>query len=344
MIRAGVIGVGAMGRHHARVCNELDEVELVAVADIDPSRLATIARQYRVGTYLDYRDMLEGEALDLVLVVVPTQRHLEVALEVVQVGAHLLVEKPIAPTLEDGQAIIEAAARRGVKLTIGHLERFNPAVIELKRRLELGELGRVFVVHARRLGPFPDRVRDVGVVIDLATHDLDIMRLLVGQSVERVHAETARRIHTAHEDLLTGLLRFSDGTIGLLEVNWLTPTKVRELSVTGERGMFLVNYLTQELYFYENDRADGEWETLGVLTGVGEGNMIRLSIDRIEPLRAQLAAFVEAIRTDSEPFVTGEDGLAALALAQSLVESGQSGSFVQPQTLVADAAWREGTR
>jgi predicted dehydrogenase len=181
------------------------------------------------------------------------------------------------------------------------------------------------------MGPFPARVRDVGVVIDLATHDLDVMCWLVGQPVERVHAETARRIHTAHEDLLSGLLRFADGTIGVLEVNWLTPTKVRELSVTGERGMFLVNYLTQDLTFYENNRADGQWETLGILTGVGEGNMVRLCIERREPLLVELASFVEAIRTNTEPLVTGADGLAALALAQTLVEAGRTGAFVYPR-------------
>ena len=330
MIQAGVIGVGAMGRHHARVYSELDETELVAVADVDPARVEAMARRYRVRPYTDYREMLAQERLDLVSVVVPTQLHREVALDVVEAGAHLLVEKPIASTVEDGQAIVEAAARRGVKLTVGHVERFNPAIIELKRRLERGELGRVFAIHARRMGPFPDWVRDVGVVVDLATHDLDIMRWLLGQTVERVHAETARHIHASHEDLVSGLLRFADGTIGVLEVNWLTPTKVRELSVTGEQGMFLVNYLTQELYFYENSRADGDWETLAILTGVGEGNMIRLSIERREPLQAQLASFVEAIRTDTEPLVTGADGLAALVLAEALVEAGQSGTFVYP--------------
>jgi UDP-N-acetylglucosamine 3-dehydrogenase len=331
MMRAGVIGVGAMGRHHARVYSELDETELVAVADVEPARVETMARRYRVRTYADHREMLAQERLDLVSVVVPTQLHQAVALDVIEAGVHLLVEKPIASTVEEGQTIIEAATRRGVKFTVGHVERFNPAVIELRRRLERDELGRLFTIHARRMGPFPARVRDVGVVIDLATHDLDVICWLIGQPVERVHAETARRIHTAHEDLLSGLLRFADGTIGVLEVNWLTPTKVRELSVTGERGMFLVNYLTQELYFYENNYAAGQWEALGILTGVGEGNMVRLCIERREPLREELASFVGAVRDDTEPLVTGADGLAALALARTLAEAGQTGAFIYPQ-------------
>jgi UDP-N-acetylglucosamine 3-dehydrogenase len=330
MLQAGVIGVGAMGRHHARVYGELDETELVAVADTDRARLDAVERCYRVRTYVDYREMLIRERLDLVSVVVPTQWHRAVALDVIEAGIHLLVEKPIAATVEDAQDIIKAAARRGVKLTVGHVERFNPAVIELKRRLGRGELGRVFAIHARRVGPFPARVRDVGVVIDLATHELDIMPWLIGQPVQRVRAETARHVHASYEDSLSAVLRFADGTIGTLDVNWLTPTKVRELSVTGERGMFVANYLTQELYFYENGHADGQWETLAVLTGVAEGDSVRLRIEHREPLQAELASFIEMIRTHNEPLVTGADGLAAVALAQALIEAGRTG---EPSTL-----------
>src|SRR5205814_9486836 len=148
-------------------------------------------------------------------------------------GIHLLVEKPIAFTVEEGAEMIRLAAEAGVVLTVGHVERYNPAIIALKQRLLAGDLGRVYQIHARRLGPFPARVRDVGVVIDLATHDADIMRYLTGAEALRVSAETAQRIHTDHEDLLSGLIRFADDTIGVLDINWLTPTKIRELLVTG---------------------------------------------------------------------------------------------------------------
>ena len=137
-------------------------------------------------------------------------------------------------------------------LTVGHIERFNPAVVELQARLRAGELGRVFQVHARRVGPFPERVRDVGVVLDLAPHDIDVMRFLLDSEVARVQAETEQRINTEHEDMLAGVLRFANGVVGVLDINWLTPTKIRELSVLGERGMFVVDYLARELTFYEN--------------------------------------------------------------------------------------------
>jgi predicted dehydrogenase len=172
-------------------------------------------------------------------------------------------------------------------------------------------------------------VRDVGVVIDLATHDLDLMCHLTGADVVRVYAETEQEIHTDHEDSLSGLLRFDNGVVGVLDVNWLTPTKVRELYVTGERGMFVVNYLTQDLYLYENEYVKGDWDRLGMLKGVGEGNMIKLRIAKKEPLYVELESFAGCVRQGSEPPVTGDDGVRALALARAMVQSGREHKTVE---------------
>lgn len=193
----------------------------------------------------------------------------------------------------------------------------------LKGHLDWGELGRIFQVSVQRMSGFSPRVRDVGVVLDLATHDLDVMRHLTGAEVTRVSAEISRELDRPHEDMLSGLLRFDNGVIGLLNVNWLSPTKVRELTVHGERGMFVVNYLTQDLSFYENSYRDGDWESLQVFRGVAEGRMIRYPIARREPLQVELESFVRSIAHD-EPFpVSGEDGLEAVLLAQRLVTAGQ---------------------
>ncbi|OGO43252.1 MAG: oxidoreductase [Chloroflexi bacterium RBG_16_57_9] len=332
-IRAAVIGVGAMGKQHARIYNDLPGVTLVGVADKNMQAAQEVARRYHTAAYAGFHDLLQHEAPDLVSIVVPTRLHREVALAAIERGVHVLVEKPIASTEDEGAEMIMHAHARGVKLAVGHVERFNPAVIELKRRLALGELGRVFQIHARRLGPFPARVRDVGVVIDLAAHDLDIMWYLIGAEVTRIYAETERRVHTEHEDLLSGLLRFADGTVGVLDVNWLTPTKVRELAVTGERGMFLVNYLTQELYFYENETTVHGWDTLSILRGVEEGRTIRLRVEKKEPLRAELEAFVDAVVGNKELPVTGEDGLRALRLAHQVVEAGREHKIVTLDTV-----------
>jgi UDP-N-acetylglucosamine 3-dehydrogenase len=327
-IKAAVVGVGAMGRNHARVYHELVMAELVAVTDANEECAEQAGRMYGATAYTDYQKMLAHERPDVVSVAVPTQLHCEVALAALDAGCHVLVEKPLAWTLDEGRRIIDRARDKGLKLTAGHIERFNPAIIELRRRISEGELGRAFHIHAQRLGPFPARVRDVGVVVDLATHDLDIMRYLIGSEVMRVSAETERNIHTTNEDLLSALLKFENGVIGLLNINWLTPTKVRELSVTGERGMFVVKYLTQDLFFYENDYANGQWHSMDILRGVSVGNRIQFKIQKCEPLRAELESFIAAVANDRQPLVSGEDGLAALALALKVVESGRSHQLV----------------
>jgi UDP-N-acetylglucosamine 3-dehydrogenase len=323
MTRVAVIGVGAMGRNHARVYWEMGGVELVGVADVNAELAEAVARRYSTHGYDDYRRLLDEQEPHAVTVAVPTDDHLAIALEVLQRGIHLLIEKPIAFTVDEGRQIVAAAEAAGALLTVGHIERFNPAVVALKEHLAEGQLGRVFQLDARRQGPFPARVKDVGVVIDLAVHDLDVMRFVSGAEIVRIYAETERRIHSTREDLVVGLVRLEDGAIGSLAINWLTPTKIRELCVTGERGMFRVDYLTQDLFFYENASADGDgWEALHMLRGVSEGRMIRYVVAKQEPLRAEQEAFLAAVRGEGPVAVTGADGLRALELAQAVVMSG----------------------
>lgn len=326
-LKAAVIGVGMMGRNHARVYAQMEGTSLVAAADPDASVLEPLARTYRARVYTDYVQLLDEEKPDLVSIAVPTRLHREVAVAAMSRGLHVFLEKPIAASVEEGHKIVECAHREGVKLGVGHIERFNPAVTELKKQLNAGQLGRIFQIHARRVGPFPSRVGDVGVVIDLATHELNLLEYLTGSRVKSVYAETEREIHAKHEDLLTGILKFEDGTIGILDINWLTPTKIRELSLIGEKGMFLVNYLTQDLFFYENDFRNGNWEGLAIM-GVSEGQRIRHNIKRKEPLLAELESFVEAIEDDAEPQIGGEEALRAVLLAERLIESGEQHQVV----------------
>ena len=330
MIRTAVIGVGSMGRNHARVYNELPEAELVAVSDSVEATSQAAGSQYGVRAYTDYREMLNKEQPEAVSIVVPTALHHEVALAALQAGAHILVEKPIAATLEEGQSIIETARKLDRRLMVGHIVRFNPAIQMLKQKLQAGDLGRIYQVFCRRAGPFPARIRDVGVIIDLAPHDVDVMRFLTGLNPVRLYAEIAQRIHTDHEDLVFGLLNFPDGITGALEINWLTPTKLREVLVLGERGLYRVDDLTQDLYFYENAQASGElWGSLKTLKGVSEGSMTRFALQRYEPLKAELQAFLKAASGQAPVAVSGEDGLAALRLALALVESGQTHQVIQ---------------
>jgi UDP-N-acetylglucosamine 3-dehydrogenase len=322
-LRVAVIGAGSMGRNHARIYGEMEDLELVAIADPSPEALGRLTLRHNVATYTDYRAMLKNEQLDLLSIVVPTEQHFAVAQDVLRAGVPLLVEKPIAATVAEGAALVALAKELDVLLTVGHIERFNPAIIALKQQLDRGALGKIYQIGARRIGPFPSRITDVGVVVDLATHDLDIMHYLTNSQVTRLHAEIGQRLHTAHEDLLLAVLRFENDIVGVLEINWLTPTKVRELSVIGERGMFVANYLTQDLFFYENDAVPHgqEWHEAAVM-GVTEGRMIRFKVNKKEPLRAELEAFAAAVRNRQAAPVSGMDGLLALSVAQALTEAG----------------------
>ncbi|HEU5323389.1 MAG TPA: Gfo/Idh/MocA family oxidoreductase, partial [Methylomirabilota bacterium] len=228
-LRAGVIGLGFMGRNHLRAYRELDGVDLVAVSDPDEAVLEKAVRGRTVRPYPDYRRLLGEEALDIVSIAAPTGLHHEIAMAALEAGVHTLIEKPIAGGVEQGKEIAEAARRRGLKATVGHIERFNPAVAELKRRLDEGALGRVYQVQARRVGPFQQRLRDVGVARDLATHDLDVVRHVLGCEVTHLYCQLLTGARTPHEDALLAVLRFENGVSVQLDVNWLSPVKVRQL-------------------------------------------------------------------------------------------------------------------
>ncbi len=329
-MKVAVIGVGSMGYNHLRVYSEMGDVEVVGASDLNSERLQLVEDRFFVNTYTSYEDLFEKEKPEAVSITVPTAEHEKVATYALEKGAHVLVEKPIAATIEEGKRLIALANKLDRQLMVGHIIRFNPAMQSLKTRLENGDLGKIFQIFCRRAGPFPARIRDVGVVVDLAPHDVDIMRFLTGMNPMRVYAETEQQIHTDHEDLLFGLLRFPDGITGALEINWLTPTKMRETLVLGEKGLFRVDDLMQDLYFYENTQAVGElWSPFRAIRGVSEGSMTRFPIKRQEPLKAELLAFINAIREGHEMPVTGQDGLEALRLSLALVESGKTHQVIE---------------
>jgi predicted dehydrogenase len=319
-----------MGRNHLRVLRDLPGVVLVAVADSDEAAAKSLGHSYGVPHYLSARDLLASERLDAMTIAAPTTLHHSIALDALAAGCHLLIEKPLAATVKEAEDLVARAKAAGTILAVGHVERHNPAIRELRRRLKDGQAGRIYQVHTRRLGPFPERVRDVGVTLDLATHDVDVMRHLTGSEVTAVFAETRREVHASREDMAVALLKFASGTLGLLEVSWLTPTKIRDVTVTGERGLFRAEYLTQDLYFFENAHVTGaEWDHLRILRGVSEGTVTQFPIDRQEPLKLELEAFVAAVRGEDSELVTGGDGVAALRLAHAILASGAASSPVQ---------------
>jgi predicted dehydrogenase len=319
-VRIGLIGLGAMGRNHLRVLGEIPGVRLTAIADPLQAALDAAGNATGATTFLDPQRLIAESEVDAVVIASPTMTHLPLAMAAIERGLPVLVEKPLAATPEDATRIVEAAATRGVPVQVGHVERFNPAVLELGRLLDAGWLSTVFAISSRRGGPFPARIRDVGVTMDLATHDVDILSRIAGERPARVTAETAQRVHEDHEDLLFGLMRFPSGTVAMLDVDWLTPTKRRILTVLGDDGMFELDYLTQRLSFTR--AADvSKPELIAGYAPTFVGETADLPVSGGEPLRMELDSFVDVVRTGAKPVVSAEDGRWAVVLADALIRA-----------------------
>jgi predicted dehydrogenase len=332
-LRVGLAGLGSMGRNHLRHLAAREGCVLSAVADPAADVLADAVAKTGAAGFADPLAMIEEAALDAVVIASPTTTHAAVAGAAIARGLPLLVEKPLAATVEEGIALVEAAGSRGIPLQVGHVERFNPAVLELGRRIEKGWVGTIYSITSRRAGPFPARIRDVGVTIDLATHDADILSWVAGERPVRVYAETAQRLHATNEDLLFGLLHFPSGATGMLDVNWLTPAKRRQLAVVGEAGMFELDYLTQRLTFTSADT--GSPTIIDGYATTFEGNVVDVEIASREPLAAELDAFLAVARDGGRPVVNGIDGLWALAIATSLLEAAGTARPVDLATLAS---------
>jgi UDP-N-acetylglucosamine 3-dehydrogenase len=319
-IRVGLAGLGSMGRNHLRVLGSRPNTRLVAVADPVADTLDAAIRASGARGFVEPIAMIEEVELDAVVIAAPTTAHVALALAAIDRGLAVLVEKPLAATVEEGLRIVAAGRARGVPVQVGHVERFNPAVLELGRLLGEGWLSTIFAIASRRAGPFPARIRDVGVTIDLATHDVDICSWIAGERPARVHAETAQRIHATHEDLLFGLLHFPSGVVAQLDVDWLTPAKRRQLTVVGEEGMFELDYLTQKLTFTRATDLTNP-RLIGGYAPTFEGDVVDLPVPTGEPLALEHAAFLRVVREGGRPEVDAEDGLWAVAIATGLVES-----------------------
>lgn len=332
MLKAAVIGVGNMGRNHARVYREMEDrydLRLVAISDCEASTAARVGRFMNVAHYEDWRRMLDAEDPDLVTLAVPTSLHYTFGMELIERGIHVLVEKPIAKTVEQAQQLVNYAQELGVILAVGHIERFNPAVHEMRTHLQEGMIGAIYKLYAQRLSPYPARIQDAGVVIDLASHDIDLMRYLMnGDKMCHIHGEIMSTINQDREDLFIGTARFESGALAVLDVNWVTPTKYRLLTITGALGMFRCDLLSQELYYYENASGPGVWDTHAVLHGVSQGKVIGFPINRKEPLRAELENFVEAVAYGYPPAITGADGTETLRVALEFVRCGKEQELV----------------
>ncbi|WP_149183134.1 Gfo/Idh/MocA family protein [Streptomyces sp. TRM49041] len=324
-LRAGLVGLGSMGRHHARVLAGLDGVELVGVVDPmgDKNGWAQGA------PVLSTVEELLALGVDYAVVACPTALHEEVGLKLAEAGVCALVEKPVADTVDGARRLVEAFETRGLVAGVGHIERCNPALRSLRTRLEAGELGDVYQVVTRRQGPFPHRIADVGVVKDLATHDIDLTGWVTGQTYTSISAHTVSKSGRAHEDMVSAVGQLSDGTMVSHLVNWLSPLKERFTSVTGERGCFIADTLTADLTFYSNAAVATEWEALRAFRGVAEGDMVRYAIPKREPLLVEHELFRDAVLGESDDICTLRQGLRTVEVAAAVLESAASGDTVR---------------
>ncbi len=297
-LKVGVVGVGVMGSNHARVLSGIPGVHLVGIADPDRKQREVVARTLGCDAFADIDGLLRCGP-DAITIAAPTHLHHDLALQCISRGVHLLVEKPIAPTVEEGHAIVAAAHRAGVTLMVGHVERFNPADESMKRAIKDQDILSIAIT---RVGPFPPRMSNVGVVIDLAVHDIDLIRWFTNSEIVEIQPQLSSAI-AEREDIALLQFRTASGVLAHINTNWLTPFKARTIHIATRDKYLMADLLTLQVTECFGFQADGSY------------SMRHLSVGYAEPLRAELLAFVEAIRSGRTPAVTGEEGVASLEIA-----------------------------
>lgn len=319
-LKVAVIGAGSMGRHHVRNYSQINKVILVGLCDSNENIGKRLAREFKTNYYKDYKEMLDKEKLDIVTISVPTSIHHKVALDVIRRRIHLIIEKPIAFNIEEAEEIIREAKKFRVKLTVGHIERFNPSVIKLKELIKKGKLGTIVSVMTRRAGTIPSRVKDANVILDIGVHDLDLLNFILDSKPSNVYASGGKAILKNHEDYADIFLEYPSNKNGLkvtghIQVNWLTPIKIRKINVTGTKGYAVVNLVTQDLIMF-NSNYTQEFDDFNDFVGkFKESKGRKVSVDLKEPLRIQLEKFIRAVENKLAPDVLPEDALLALRTA-----------------------------
>jgi UDP-N-acetylglucosamine 3-dehydrogenase len=324
-LRAGVVGLGIMGRNHARVLSSLDGVDLVGIVEPnfsnnDFSKVAPV--------FFEIKDLI-AQGLDYCLIAVPTALHEEIGSQLAEAGVPCLIEKPLAHNLTSAQKLMNWFKDANLLAAVGHIERYNPALQEARKRIINGDLGKLYQVATSRQGPFPKRIQDVGVVKDLATHDIDLTSWITGSSYKSVSARTTNRTGRSHEDLVNIVGELNDGTITSHNVNWLSPLKERKTFILGERGAFIADTLTADLTFYSNGTILNEWDEMAKFRGVSEGDVTRFAFAKPEPLRTQHENFRDAVLGISADFATLEQGLLNVKVAEAVLLSSKSNSVIE---------------
>lgn len=308
-INVAVIGCGSWGRNHIRVYNDLGNASIIAIADMNTATAKEFGERYSVDWYTEPEKIFERDDVEAVSICTPTVTHADLAMQAIEAGKHVLVEKPMTNTTDEAKELINAAKKRGVHLAVGFVERFNPAVSEAMNIISKGEVGEVILAHTRRVSRRPLRIGDVGVIKDLAIHDIDIVNQLFKSKAKTVFASAGSIAHD-FEDYANIIVCFDNNRSAFIETNWLTPRKVRTLTITGTEGLITVEYITQQIIVENNER------------------LYQPFLDYGEPLLRELDSFVNSILNDESPEVRGEDGLRALEISEAAIQSAKSGKPV----------------
>ncbi|MBD0329897.1 MAG: Gfo/Idh/MocA family oxidoreductase [Thermoleophilia bacterium] len=322
-VPVAVVGAGNMGRHHVRNYAELTGADLRAVVDRNVERAEALAARYGARAFASVAELLErAPEVEAVSIATPTITHREVAEALLAAGRHVLVEKPIAATAADGDRLTRRGRERGLVLAVGHVERFNPAVRELKRRVDAGAMGSLLSLVARRVGVMPPQVADADVIVDLAVHDIDIFRYLLGADrPDAVYANAGRAVAEDRFDFADAFLRF-DGVACLLQVNWVTPVKIRSLAVTGTAAYAEVEYVTQDLRWFPARPLESV-DTFAELEAYSGREPERVELARREPLALELEEFLRAVRGEPAEVVSGEEATRSIEIAAALAEGAE---------------------
>jgi predicted dehydrogenase len=312
-IRIGVIGVGNMGQHHVRILSLLKDVELIGISDINLERGIETASQYRVRFFENYQDLLPH--VDAVCVAVPTRAHYEVGMDCLGAGVHVLLEKPIAASIAEAEALVNSAAESQCFLQVGHIERFNPAFQELTQVLKAETL---VAIEAHRMSPYSSRANDVSVVLDLMIHDIDLLLDLNPSSVVRLNACGTRSEQSPYLDYVTATLGFANGVVASLTASKISHQKRRQIIAHCKHSQVEADFLHNEIQIHRSNVIHP-----GITLSQGlyrsDGITERVATKRIEPLHAELEHFVSCVRGGQKPSIGGEQALKALKIA-SLIE------------------------
>lgn len=323
-IRIGVVGIGHMGQHHTRVLSRLKGVELVGVSDVSVERGLETASQYRTRFFEDYHELFKY--VDAVCVAVPTRLHHAVGMAALKAGVHVLIEKPIAASIAEAEALVNAAAEHDCLLQVGHIERFNPVFQSLSTVLKTEDL---LAIEAHRMSPYSHRANDVSVVLDLMIHDIDLMLELTGSNVVRLTASGSRSEESGNLDYVTATLGFANGVVATLTASKVTHRKTRKIEAHCKRSLTEADFLNQEILVHRHMTAQTSPHPLYRQDGLIE----RVAINNIEPLQAELEHFVHCIRGGMQPSVGGEQALRALRLASLIEQMAMDGQIWQPADL-----------